>query len=81
MHVVAAEGPPVDDEDVWRPQRPWFGWFMYVRGKGKGTCVIFGFHRRVNHISALLRFSTAGTLSSLPTFRENLSVLSSRVPI
>ena len=65
------------------------GWFMYVRGKGKGKVkgegkgkgVIFGFRRDVNHISAILRFPTAGTGNSLPTFRENLSVLSSRVPI
>jgi hypothetical protein len=41
--------------------------------------VISGFRRAVDEISALLRCDAALSGSSVPTFRDNLSVPSSRV--
>jgi hypothetical protein len=45
----------------------------------KQECVISGFRRKVAEICALLRYYAALTGNSLPTFRENLPIPSSRV--
>ena len=44
-------------------------------------CVFSGFHRGGNEICALLRFYASYIASMLPTFRDNLSVQSSRANI
>jgi hypothetical protein len=44
-----------------------------------GMCVISGFRRDVDEICALLGYYTALNGSSVPTFRDNLSVPYSRV--
>ena len=46
---------------------------MYV------LCMISGFRRGINEICALLGFHAAQKGNFLPTFRDNLSVLSSKV--
>jgi hypothetical protein len=49
-------------------------------GMGKhGLCVIAGFRRGADEICSLLGYYIALNGSSLPTFRDNLSVPSSRV--
>jgi hypothetical protein len=41
--------------------------------------VISGFRRHADEISCLLRYYAASNGNPLPTFRDNVSVLSSRV--
>jgi len=47
--------------------------------KTRNTCVISGFRRDVDEISALLGYYAVYSGNSLPTFRDNLSVPSLRV--
>jgi hypothetical protein len=44
-----------------------------------GNSVVSGFHRDADEICALLRHNAASNRNSLPTFRDNVSVPSSRV--
>jgi hypothetical protein len=47
----------------------------------KLECVISGFRRDIDDICALLRYCAALSGSSVPTFRDNLSVSFSRKPL
>jgi len=53
------------------------GW----RSGNMSDCVISGFHREIDENGALLGYYAASNVTSLPTFRDNLSVPCSRVKI
>jgi hypothetical protein len=54
-------------------------WILDTSENRSEICVISGFRREVDANRALLGYYTASSVSSLPTFRDNLSVPSSRV--